>query len=112
MILTQHARVLAPAIADREHVGAIVPVQRNLRISTFLIRKGETVILVQREVRIGATINVERQRIAWLLRHILQFRANRQNGPRSNKYRNGIEGRGSRDFTGSNSIPRPEVVPL
>src|ERR1035441_7233711 len=112
MILARHAWVLAFAIPNRKYVGAIVPVQRNLRGSAFLIRKGEAVIAIQREVCIGTAINVQSQWIFWLLRYILQFRSNWQNGPGTNKYRNRVEGRGSRGFTAGNDIPRPEVVPL
>ena len=55
----RHAGELALAVTDGQRVRGIVPVQRNRRVHAFFVVVIVVLVLIEREVAVGAGINPE-----------------------------------------------------
>src|SRR5271165_2729212 len=95
--LLQHPWKRTTARRDRKRMRRIAPVKCNRRVLALLVGVGCTVVLVQRELAIGAGIDAQFDRGRWALGGPLQLRPHRDDGASAHVERHGLQRRNGGD---------------
>ena len=93
----QHARKLPFAIADRQSVGTIIPVEWNGRVDSFFVIVIIVFIFIEREVAVRPAINPKFNRVGRFLRGPLFVRPERKNRSGAHIERQTVQGRDGDD---------------
>ncbi len=107
------AKTLTLGKREGQRLGGVIRTNRKCARRRLFSAVGLAVVFVKRERAVSARINIQRNRVRRFLAGVLQFRAERNDGPGADEQRQRVIGRrGVNGLSAPRACAGPEIVPV